>query len=195
MIDREFIPDVLIAFGTFMLGILTTWIWKLRSAKERVRLEIQQGHQILVNEVAGLKEKFSALEAAVLPISAIYQAILVKELTHFHTPKMDALLEKLGPPNTLTDEEEQALYAALNERMIDQGDLITDSERGAAKILPEVIRRSRTETKALLDGTGPPTIFMITSFAPKEDEVSPSSGVLSTVRKLLCSTVRKETTK
>src|SRR5678815_4707353 len=84
-----------------------------------------------------------------MPISTAFQAILIKELTHFHTPVMDALMSKIGPPFTLTAAEETELIAALEQRTQDMAAEISDSERDAAKILPLVMKRAKLEALAL----------------------------------------------
>lgn len=168
---RDVFFDVLASFGIFVLGIIATWFWKARHTRERVKLEIARGHTALVEEVGNLRQKIAVLETSLLPINAVYQAILVKELTHFHTPETDRLLEKLGPPITLTEAEEKELYAAMDKRMLDQGDLITESERGAAKILPEVIKRSRAEAKMLACEAGVSVLVRITRVASSAAEV------------------------
>jgi len=92
-----------------------------------------------------LEKQLATLGAAVVPISTAFQAILIKELTHFHTPVMDALLVKLGPPYMLTPVEEVELVAALKERAVSMDGLIDEWEREAAEILPAVMRRARRE--------------------------------------------------
>lgn len=96
-----------------------------------------------------LESKLALVNAAVIPISTAFQAILIKELTHFHTPEMDALMVKVGPPNILTGEEEIKLSSLLEERTNDMGPLISDSERDAALILPAVMRRAKKEQETL----------------------------------------------
>jgi hypothetical protein len=96
-------------------------------------------------ENARLREKIGILSLPVQQMSAAFQISLVRQLTHFHTPRLDALLAKLGPPFTLTESEQGELIAALKEREADMGALIDDSEREAAKMLPAVMRRVAVE--------------------------------------------------
>lgn len=104
--------------------------------------------------ITELERQLSLVSQSVVPISTAFQAILIKELTHFHTPVMDRLMEKLGPPNLLSAEEEVALIAALEQRTKDMGSEISDSERDAASMLPLVIKRARKEASMpLADGT------------------------------------------
>ena len=109
---------------------------------EAARL-IADGHTKLVNEVADLKERLSLVTAQVVPFSTAFQQILVAQLTHAHTPELDALMAKLGPPITLTEAEEKEMYHLLLARQ--QEVEFTEEERDAATILPYVIKRARRE--------------------------------------------------
>jgi len=92
-----------------------------------------------------LEKQLALVSAAVVPISTAFQAILIKELTHFHTPELDALMRKIGPPSTLTEDEERRMAVLLEAREIDMADEISSSERDAARMLPMVIRRAKAE--------------------------------------------------
>jgi len=124
-----------------VLGAILSWLaaryWYMRAADKELRarvaeLERQQG---LTNLVAQ-------------PMWAAVQERLIKELTHFHTPVMDALLVKLGPPVTLTEAEEGQLEYALRQRAVDLDDQIGLEERDAARMLPMVMRRVKAEAGA-----------------------------------------------
>lgn len=97
------------------------------------------------DRLAALESKALIAEQTIMPISSAFQAILVKQLTHYHTPELDALLAKLDP-YTLTDAEERRFYHLLEERTRDMGSEIDASERNAAKMLPYVIKRVKEET-------------------------------------------------
>lgn len=99
----------------------------------------------IADRLAALESKAMLAEQAIMPISNAFQAILVKQLTHYHTPVLDALLAKLDP-YTLTDEEEIIFYRELEVRTRDMGSQIDASERNAAKMLPFVIKRIKEET-------------------------------------------------
>ena len=99
----------------------------------------------LTERLATLEAKAAVAEQALVPISSAFQAILIKQLTHYHTPELDALLAKLDP-YSLTDEEERRFYFLLEERTRDMGSEIDASERNAAKMLPYVIKRVKEET-------------------------------------------------
>lgn len=109
-------------------------------AKEKNELE---------DRVRDLELKFTAVNERVIPISAAFQAMLIKELTHFHTPEMDALMVKIGPPNVLTAEERDRLTVLLLERAKDMNGRISELERDAAVMLPMVMKRALAEAAAL----------------------------------------------
>jgi hypothetical protein len=132
-----------------LAGALLTWLvnrywfWRADVIKKAELLEL--AHDKLINRVLELEKQLGLVNQAILPMSSAFQAILVKELTHLHTPEMDALLVKLGPPYLLTESEEARLAVLLNERMADLGADIPESERDAARMLPLVMKRVRRE--------------------------------------------------
>ena len=91
-------------------------------------------------EIAVLYEKFGLP----IPISTAFQTVLVKQMTHYHTPALDELMAKMLA-ETLTDSDRAELILALKERELDMGMLIDDSERGAAKLLPLLMERVALE--------------------------------------------------
>jgi hypothetical protein len=118
--------------------------------------------------IVDLESKLALVNAAVVPISTAFQAILIKELTHFHTPEMDALMVKIGPPNTLTSGDEKRLETMLKERMDDMGPEISDRERGAAMILPEVMKRAKLEQDVLATVEAPQVKLVAVINTPNE---------------------------
>lgn len=149
MVWMSFLSSIsLLLVGAFM-SFLTALYWFKRTAdiKEAERLAgITTG---LIQRVVELEKQLSLVGQAVLPISAAFQAILIKELTHFHTPEMDSLMAHVGPPSMLTEQEETQLATLLEQRAVDMGMLITDSERDAARMLPLVMKRARIEAQVL----------------------------------------------
>ncbi len=95
--------------------------------------------------VTELEIKLAGINQVFVPISAAFQAILIKELTHLHTPEMDALLVKLGPPMILTELEMERLGTLLLERERDMHEEIDDLERDAALMLPLVMKRVKAD--------------------------------------------------
>ena len=136
-----------------LLGILSYSWWSNRHALALVRSEAR----LLTQTVATLSQQLGLIHQAVIPLNLAIQQVLVKELTHYHTPVLDALMAKLGPPLTLTEDEEQDLLRLLAEREQDMGELITAEERDAARILPVIIRRVRHD----LAHTTPATILTL----------------------------------
>lgn len=104
----------------------------------------------LENRLEIAERRLSVIDAQVKPISTVFQEMLVKQLTHFHTPEMDKLLSRLGPPYALTTEEEERLKVLLKQRTKDMGEQITESERDAAIMLPYVMARVKKETQEML---------------------------------------------
>src|ERR1700693_2290950 len=47
--------------------------------------------------IVELERQVALLGLTVQPLSAAFQAILIKQLSHFHTPRIDLLLSKIGP--------------------------------------------------------------------------------------------------
>ena len=107
----------------------------------------------LSETVTTLRSQLRTIHQAVIPLNLAIQNVLVKELTHFHTPVLDGLMAKLGPPFMLTDEEEAELLRLLTERERDMGESISPAERDAAKILPVIIRRVRRDLAHITPAT------------------------------------------
>lgn len=130
-----------LALGLLVLcgGQAVIWYHQLRETR-RMRL----AHEVLVTEVLDLRAHTVRLGESV-PLNVALQSILRQELTHFHTPTIDRLLAKLGPPFLLTASEEHALLAAMKQREQDMGDQMSDSEREAAQLLPLIMRRIKRD--------------------------------------------------
>ena len=109
--------------------------------------KVYEGKKALLVRVTELEKQTSIVKEAVVPITAAFQAILIKKLTHFHTPVMDKLMEKLGPPVTLTEMEEIQLIEELQKREIDLNGMIDEAERDAARMLPLVMRMVKAESE------------------------------------------------
>lgn len=133
--------------ATAVVSFLASWFWfkKNNQREDMQRQDERSGADR--SRIEQLEKQLAALTQNVLPISAAFQAILIKQLTHFHTPELDALLEGLER-DTLTAEDEKRLATLLEQRTQDMGGQIDDSEREAAVMLPLVNRRVRAETAA-----------------------------------------------
>jgi|SRR5579863_1049082 len=108
-------------------------------SKQRAAAAIADAHLKLLNRVVELEKSLALVNQAVVPISAAFQAMLIKDLTHAHTPEIDALLAKIGPPLVLTLRDVDRLGVLLAEVTADN--TITERERDAARMLPMVMRR------------------------------------------------------
>jgi hypothetical protein len=138
----------LVALGSLFSFVGAWYLFRRGSVAEHAR-QIAADHQKVLERLQELEVKLATVNQAIIPISTAFQAILIKELTHYHTPEMDALMQKLGPPSSLTENEEIRLGVLLRERTLDMGPLISDSERDAALILLPVARRARIEADTL----------------------------------------------
>jgi hypothetical protein len=138
------LSQVLLILFAAAITFVATYYWSTKQARQTLATERAAMDLELNRRLAELERQQAVLSQAVIPISAAFQSILIKQLTHFHTPVLDELLKKLGPPITLTEAEEHELQAALEERTRDMGDEISDSERDAARMLPMVMKRVRT---------------------------------------------------
>lgn len=141
---------------------------RLAETRDTAAAQLAKDHQLLVARFTDIEAKLAILSQAVVPISTAFQAILIKELTHFHMPRMDELMVKVGPPSILTLEEESELEKLLEERQSDMGPEITDSERDAAQMLPMIIRRAKAEIAAM---EGKPALFKLVMVIPEVLEV------------------------
>lgn len=128
-----------------LLSFIAATYWFGRQARQRQQEAQAQAYDQLVRRVNDLEKQIGLVGQAVLPISTAFQAILVKELTHTHTPEMDGLLSRLGPPCLLSTEEELRLLELLAERAVDPDPMYGQSEREAARMMPFVIYRARRE--------------------------------------------------
>lgn len=173
------IQPLALMFMSASLTFVAAWYWFNKNAGiKKVELEKQIvvdkakhlafEHQELMNRVRDLEKQLVSVTQTVLPLSTAFQAILVKELTHFHTPVMDRLMEKIGPPNTLTEAEQQELIDCLEERTRDMGAEISDSERDAAVMLPMVMKRAKAEADALLKA---PVELKVVAVKPEDASV------------------------
>jgi hypothetical protein len=127
-----------------ILGIVGGWVISRRkrnNATDDARLA----------RLEELERQVATIKQAVTPISVAMQDLLVRALTHFHTPRIDLLLTKLGPPVSLTVDEEVELAYALKQRAGDMGPAIPELERGAAMMLPYIVQRVRVEAAAPVD--------------------------------------------
>lgn len=141
------------SFGLLVIGsalsFVAAWYWATRAARVKLVEKHEAERLKMAEDITALQQQLGLVGQTMQPINAVFQAILIKELTHFHTPEMDALMEQIGPPCTLSAAERDRLNFLLEERTRDMGELISDSERDAAVMLPLVMRRVELEAEAL----------------------------------------------
>jgi hypothetical protein len=151
---------VLTTFGS-ALSFVVAWYWFTRHARVRDADRAREEQSILRGRVTELEKQLIAIGTQVVPMNAAFQAILIKELTHAHTPRMDELLVKLGPPYILTDQEAAELSTALEARYKNIDALVDESERDAAKILPLVMKRVKAEAELLMADPNTPLVLRV----------------------------------
>jgi hypothetical protein len=165
-------PFILILTSSGMSFVIA-WYWFARNAKVDAAAKHDATIQKLMDRISELEKQQLLMGAAMAPLSTVFQARLIKELTHFHTPEMDALMAKMGPPYTLTVEEEGKLIQLLKQRQADMSNLISDSERDAALMLPLLMKRVKNETVVNHE----PPVVLVTTTADvndkPEDEILP----------------------
>lgn len=127
-----------------VVSLLVGAILFYAAGRRAAALLIAAGHSDVLHRLSIAETELAVLRQQVVPISAAFQAVLVQNLTHYHTPELDALMVKLAP-YTLTKEEFNRLITLLDERTRDMGPEISEEEREAAIILPYVIRRVRAD--------------------------------------------------
>jgi hypothetical protein len=138
-------PAIMVLFAS-ALGYMTARHLARREAMARLATIRKEDDRAMRDRITELERKLAVIGSTVEPISTAFQALLIKQLTHFHTPELDALLVKVGQqPYALEPKEEARLTELLAQRTTDMGELIDDLERDAAHILPFIIRRVRAE--------------------------------------------------
>jgi hypothetical protein len=142
--------SLIVVLCTGAVTWLATRYWTQKATLTQDTLRSRGEQLAMLARIELLEKQLAVVGQAVVPISAVFQQILIKELTHVRTPRMDELLVKLGPPYTLTRAEEEELWNGLEQRMNDMGDQMTASERDAARMLPFVMKRVKTEFAALV---------------------------------------------
>jgi hypothetical protein len=167
-IDAALIEKIFLLLLGAGISFAVSAYWKGKTVSEAVAAGIAKGHADLVTRVDVLDKQLALMGQTVAPISTAFQSVLVKELTHFHTPVLDALLVKIGPPSTLTPDEEVEMAKLLKQRTVDMGDQITEQEREAAEILPLIIKRAKAEQAAL--DAGAPVQVKFVSIKPNEEK-------------------------
>ena len=170
-------PQALFWLGGILLFFLVSaTVFLVLGQRQTLRLQgeltlLNTAQQTLTALVTNLQTHMIGTEHAV-PLNIALQTVLVQELTHFHTPAVDALLAKLGPPFALTEEEEAELLEAMQQREHDMGDMISENERDAAHMLPFIIKRIKREQHAMTPTT---TVVLQVVSTPTPSPEAPTS--------------------
>lgn len=141
------------AFVAALLSFAAAAYWFHRLARKEAAGKLAAATALQNDRIVELERQLAVMRAEAQPISAAFQAMLIKKLTHLHTPVLDALLVKLGPPLTLTTDEELRLTEALKQRVVDLDAEIDELERDAATMLPLVMKRVRAEQELATDSS------------------------------------------
>jgi hypothetical protein len=145
VIDFTEVKTIAIAVLAAALIFLGAAYWRSESKRDEKKAADVKTADDIKAQLADLQSKMLMLGVAVQPFTAAYAAMLVKSLTHARFPDADALLAKVGPPNTLSRREEVLLVDIMESRTKDADSEISDLERNAAQLLPLIIERSRLE--------------------------------------------------
>ena len=141
--------SMLAMMGAAVVGSLLTFLaahyWFEKSERVKKADRLEEANNLLLARVTELESGHALLRQAAMPINAVVQAMLIKELTHDHGPRLDALLEKIGPPCQLSEDEERELEKLLDDRANQFDERVSPSERDAARMLMMVVARARSE--------------------------------------------------
>jgi hypothetical protein len=161
--DEGFGPlanSILLSVVGAVMSFAVAWFWFSRNAAVEKARVIAIDHEAVKARLASAEAQLARIDQVVVPINTMMQAMLVRELTHPHTPEMDALMVKLGPPNTLTEQENARLLVLLDERSKDMGR--EASERAAAAIMPVIMKRAQAEQDLIAGADGVKAVSVIT---------------------------------
>lgn len=185
--SQAFLNSLWLLVISSMLVAFWTWFWRIRTRLENEKAlviakaeKLAAEHRQLVETVTALQNQLGLVSQVVTPINQAMQALLIRELTHYHTPELDALMAKLPPDGNLTDEEQVRITLLLKERADQLNGTIPESEREAAIILPYVIKRVKVEAAAIADAaTAAPQlkIVAVPSETGADDMESPEAAV------------------
>jgi len=174
MTEPNSVWPIINSIGLLILSIGLTFLstrYFHRRTEVRIAEEARERTEKLMSaRIEELERRLGEVGSTVQPLSAAFQAMLIKQLTHFHTPVLDALLVKLGPPVTLTDEEREQMTMLLEERSRDVGAQIDELERHAAHILPYVVKMVTIEQTT--DTSHDPIELVTVPEAPEAKDVT-----------------------
>jgi hypothetical protein len=82
--------------------------WRLQNKKELMQTKLEETATSVQDQLTALHTKVQHLEQTVQPLTEAMATVLVKSLTDFHNPEVDALLAKVGPSATRLEEKRRA---------------------------------------------------------------------------------------
>ena len=129
------------------IAIIITWLYLRVRDLSRIAVIVSPDNDIYARVLA-VEAQLSALAAAASPLSEVVRDAIIKELTHLHTPELDALLEKVKS-DTLSPDDERSLLRLLKDRAEEPNHLVGAGERDAAIMLPPILRRIKQEKEAI----------------------------------------------
>ena len=176
MFDLPFLNSLILAVVSAGMAFLASRYFSNRRMIDAEREKAILANALRDDRITALTTQLAVISAAVVPISTAFQSILIKELTHYHTPELDALMARVGPPSQLNEIETQRLELLLRERSKDMAKDIPESERDAALMLPLVMKRAKAENAATLAEPNvivPGTMVQFVSLPPHEGDGPP----------------------
>jgi hypothetical protein len=140
--DRWILPIVSVVVAT-VSSFLVAMYWYGRKVRQSAAEKLAANAVLMGDRVRDLERELEGIKANVKPFSVALQDVLIRRLTNFHTPVLDALLEKVGIEMSVDDEER--LREALSIRIDELNGHLDELERDAAIMLPMVMRWVRKE--------------------------------------------------
>jgi hypothetical protein len=133
----------LLSFGTMLAGAVVgffgTRYWRKRDRMQKMIDRRAASSALTLDKVLELESQLAQLKLTVTPITDAMQQLLIKKLTHFHTPILDALMQR-ALSGIITPEENAKMERLLVEREKELDTEVNEYERICARILPDVIR-------------------------------------------------------
>jgi hypothetical protein len=144
---------------TFLAGaVIMLFVARLLKGKDSRTAERLEEIAKESQKVTELERQVAVLMSDAVPVKALVQALAIAKLTHIHTPEMDALLLKVGPPSTLTASEIDRMESLLRERAADPN--FDEEERIWARIFPDWLRLNKLDADKTARGEEPETTII-----------------------------------
>jgi hypothetical protein len=151
---RIFLNSLIGALISAVVGVFVTLLWRAKTRAEVEKAAIAADHLATVKRLTETETRLAVVTAQMVPLNAAMLQAIVKQMTHIHTPELDALMTRVGPhavPPPLTPDEEVLMYRLVAERRVAVDAEIDEDERDAAAIFPVILKRANAEAIALAD--------------------------------------------